>query len=93
VADAQTNDRGLRAPAPPGPEFRDARVTSVEVYADPGDLDPPWDIIGFDAYDVGGGRWRFVLHCDAIEWCFESAWPVVERADAEPDTTADRPRD
>ena len=70
--------------------FRGARVTSVEVYpTDPGDLDPPWDVIGFDSDDLGGDRWRFVLHCDAIEWCFESAWPVVEREDAEPDAAAD----
>jgi len=65
--------------------FRDARVTSVEAYpTNPGDLDPPWDVIGFDSDDLGGGRWRFVLHCASIEWCFESAWPDVERADAEP---------
>jgi len=73
--------------------FRDARITSVEVYAtDPGDLDPPWDIIGFDGEDLGESRWRFVLHCDAIEWCFESAWPEVVRADAEPGTGATRSR-
>jgi len=64
--------------------FREARITSVEAYpTDPGDLDPPWDVIGFDCYDLGSGRWRFVLHCNAIEWCFESAWPVVLREDAE----------
>ena len=68
--------------------FRDARVTSVEAYpTNLGDLDPPWDVIGFDSDDLGGGRWRFVLHCDAIEWCFESAWPAVERADAAPGTS------
>ncbi len=63
-------------------EFGEARLTSVEAYpASPESLDPPWDVIGFDGYDLGGGRWRFVLHCDVIEWCFESAWPVVTRAD------------
>lgn len=67
--------------------FHRARLTSAEAYpANPGDLDLPWDIIGyiigFDRYGLGGGLWRFVLHCDAIEWCFESAWPVVGRADA-----------
>ena len=48
----------------------------------PGDLDPPWDVIGFDSEDLGGGRWRLGLHCHAIEWSFESSWPVVLRADA-----------
>jgi hypothetical protein len=65
--------------------FRGARLTSVDAYpTDAGDLDPPWDVIGFDSDELGGGRWRFVLHCDAIEWCFESAWPDVERQEAEP---------
>lgn len=41
--------------------FLDARVTSAEVYADPGDLDPPWDIIGFDSEAVGGGRWAVAV--------------------------------
>jgi len=70
--------------------FLDARITSAEVYAtDPSDLNPPWDIIGFDAEDVGESRWRFVLHCDSIEWCFESSWPEIAREDAAPGVAAD----
>jgi hypothetical protein len=61
--------------------FNEARLTSVETYPiEPDDLTLPWDVIGFDCYDLGGGRWRFVLHCNVIEWCFESRWPVVTRA-------------
>ena len=63
--------------------FGEVRLTSVEAYPDDRrPLDPPWDVIGFDCDDLGGGRWRFVLHCDVIEWCFESTWPVVSRDDA-----------
>jgi hypothetical protein len=62
--------------------FHDARIKSVETYADsPDELELPWDIIGFDCFDLGSGRWEFVLHCDAIDWCFESAWPIAERVD------------
>lgn len=62
--------------------FNEARVTSVEAYPDDvDDLELPWDIIGFDCYELGEGRWRFVIHCASIEWCFESAWPTVERTD------------
>ena len=65
--------------------FGEARLTSVEAYPDDHrPLDPPWDVIGFDCYDVGGGRWRFVLHCDVIEWCFEATWPVVSREERPP---------
>jgi hypothetical protein len=61
--------------------FNEARLTSVETYPiEPDDLTLPWDVIGFDCYDLGDGRWRFVLHCNVIEWCFESRWPVVTRA-------------
>lgn len=34
----------------------------------------PWDIIGFDCYAIDSVKWRFVLHCDSIEICFESKW-------------------
>ncbi len=63
--------------------FREAQISSVEAYPDvSGDLEWPWDVIGFDCYGLGDGRWRFVLHCDAIEWCFELAWPTIERSGA-----------
>jgi hypothetical protein len=61
--------------------FNGARLTSAETYPnEPGDLDLLWEVIGFDCYDLGSGRRRFVLHCYAIEWCFESTWPLVTRA-------------
>ncbi|WP_162671887.1 hypothetical protein [Gemmata massiliana] len=63
--------------------FGDARLTYVESYPDEQKpLDPPWDVIGFDCDDLGGGRWGFCLHCDVIEWGFEATWPVVSRAGA-----------
>jgi hypothetical protein len=57
-----------------------ARVTSIEVYADNADsLNLPWDIIGMDCYKLDQERWRFVLHCGGIEYCFESGWPTVTK--------------
>lgn len=61
--------------------FANSKLSSVDEYADEiGELDLPWDIIGFDSYELPGKRWRFVLHCDVIEWCFEAEWPVIERS-------------
>lgn len=58
--------------------FDVARVTSIEVYAeDADDLNLPWDINGMDCYKLDQERWRFVLHCGGIEYCFESRWPTV----------------
>lgn len=60
--------------------FCNAAIISLDQYADEtGELDLPWDIIGFDSSVQSTGRWKFVLHCAAIEWCFESDWPVIER--------------
>lgn len=61
--------------------FRDVRMISVDVrHADtPENLEMPWDIIAFDCHELPLGRWRFVLLSECIEWCFESAWPVIER--------------
>ena len=62
-----------------------ARFESVEVlsiddsYADR-DAGLPWDIIGFDSEPLAANRWRFCLHTDAIEYCFEAGWPAIERA-------------
>ena len=48
------------------------------MYADDAeDLDLPWDVIGIDSYESGGGRWRFVLHCGGIEYTFEAGWPSL----------------
>jgi hypothetical protein len=44
------------------------------------DLEMPWDIIAFDSDHQLNGRWKFVLHCAAVEWCFESDWPFIEHA-------------
>ena len=64
--------------------FPNAKLTSVEAYADEIDvLVLPWDIIAFDSYELSAGRWEFVLHCGSIEWCFESGWPAIERKPAE----------
>lgn len=58
--------------------FEQARITSIETYSDDGDsLNMPWDIIGLDSYKLEQDRWQFVLHCDGIEYCFESRWPEV----------------
>lgn len=60
--------------------FCNAAMISLDQYAEEGEeLDLPWDIIGFDSCEQPTGRWRFVLHCADIEWCFESEWPVIQR--------------
>lgn len=58
--------------------FRDVQLETLDEYAKPDSLDLPWDIIGFDCYEKSNNRWRFVLHCNVIEWCFVSCWPVIE---------------
>lgn len=61
--------------------FSNAKLVSLETYTDTGDeLGLPWDVLGFDSYEQGEGRWRFVLHCDEVEWCFESDWPSIEKS-------------
>ncbi len=63
--------------------FHESRLNYVQASADDDDdFELPWDVIGFDCYELFGGRWRFVLKCAVIEWCFKSAWPVVERSPA-----------
>jgi len=44
----------------------------------------PWDIIGFDSADLGGGRWEFVMNCRDVELCWRLDWPVTEKRQAEP---------
>jgi hypothetical protein len=61
--------------------FQNVRVIAVAAQADPSDVDDlqmPWDIIAFDSDRQLNGRWKFVLHCAAVEWCFESDWPLIE---------------
>jgi hypothetical protein len=59
-------------------EFSEAKITSLDVYADdPDDLNLPWDIIGFDCYSATQSRWRFVLHGPGLEYGFESQWPQI----------------
>lgn len=63
--------------------FNEARLNYAEASADrDDDFELPWQVIGFDGYRLSGDRWRFVLTCMVIEWCFESTWPVVERTGA-----------
>jgi hypothetical protein len=60
--------------------FEGVKVLSVDdSYAD-ADAGLPWDIIGFDSEPLAANRWRYCLHTDAIEYCFEAGWPAVERA-------------
>jgi len=40
-------------------------------------LEFPWDIIGFDSYDLGNDNYEFVLICTNIEIVFESFWPKL----------------
>lgn len=65
--------------------FRAARLISREVMDDdvPQNQEPPlpWDIIGFDAHDLGHDRWQFVLQCAEIAYVWESAWPRLEPTD------------
>jgi hypothetical protein len=57
-------------------EFMEAKIASIEVYADGSeDLNLPWDIIGFDSYPLADQRWRFTLHCAGVEYVFEARWP------------------
>lgn len=59
--------------------FNEAKLNYAEAGADhDDDFGPPWQVIGFDCDELLGGRRRFVLNCAVIQWCFESAWPVVE---------------
>ena len=59
-------------------EFPAFKITSLDVYPDePIDLNLPWDIIGFNSDAIDSERWEFVLHCDSIEYSFESKWPVL----------------
>lgn len=56
-------------------EFTEFEITALEVYPDEHiALNPPWDIIGFDCYEIDSVKWSFVLHCDSIEICFVSKW-------------------
>lgn len=61
-------------------DFFQARVTSIDVYADDVDaLNMPWDIIGFDCHELSDGRWQFVVHCEGIEFGFDSEWPTLTK--------------
>lgn len=63
--------------------FPEAKITSLDAYADDADdLNMPWDIIGFDCYPGSHTRWRFVLHCAGLEYSFESQWPRIVNGDS-----------
>jgi hypothetical protein len=57
----------------------------------PAEIALPWDIIGFDSTDLGGGRWEFLVNCSDVEFCWRSTWPVAaaEQRHAEPGAAAD----
>jgi hypothetical protein len=59
-------------------EFTEAKIASIDVYADsPDDLNLPWDIIGFDSHRLSESHWKFVLHCAGVEYVFEARWPQL----------------
>ncbi len=59
-------------------EFTEAKIASIDVYADnPDGLNLPWDIIGFDSYRLSESHWKFVLHCASVEYVFEARWPQL----------------
>lgn len=59
-------------------QFCDFKITSQWIDAeDTEDHYLPWDIIAFDCDALESDRWAFCLHCSAIEYGFESMWPVV----------------
>lgn len=60
-------------------EFCDYKITYLSVATDPDeytDLNLPLDIIGFDSYELELNCWKFVLHCNDIEYIFESSFPI-----------------
>jgi hypothetical protein len=60
--------------------FSGLRSLSVEIGYDDGDIMLPWDIIGFDSYELADGYWRFVLNCGSShEFIFESLWPEITK--------------
>jgi hypothetical protein len=61
--------------------FESAKVLSLSQFDEPDeeDLNLPWDIIGFDSYELPDECWKFVLVCGALEWCWESKWPKLKR--------------
>jgi hypothetical protein len=60
--------------------FECVKILSVDdSYAD-GDGELPWNVIGFDSKPLAGNRWRYCLHTDAIEYCFEAGWPEIRQS-------------
>jgi hypothetical protein len=58
-----------------------ARVSGMRIDAsyNGGEFVLPWDIIGFESKALSNDRWEFVLHTDAAEFTFTSAWPDIQR--------------
>jgi hypothetical protein len=59
--------------------FLSAKVQSIDNSYTDAQRDLPWDIIGFDSEPSLNDRWRFCLHTDSVEHCFESKWPTIEK--------------
>ncbi len=56
--------------------FLNAVIESIE--EDEDDRDSwPLDMVGFDCYPQGE-KWRFVLVCVGVEWCWHSDWPTLK---------------
>jgi len=69
VDDPQISERVVRA------SFTSAVIESID--EDEVERDTwPLDIIGFDCYRQGD-RWKFVLNCGGVEWCWNSEWPSL----------------
>ena len=41
------------------------------------EIQMPWEILDFDAYDLRDGRWKFILECKFIEICWHSELPLA----------------
>ncbi len=60
--------------------FEGVKILSVDnSYADTDAMELPWDIIGFDSDKLSDDMWRYCLHTDAVEYCFESKWPAISK--------------
>lgn len=85
VVDLVLTDQTLKLTTAPWPDlqpetvaiFCNTVITSKEILEENEEADFPWDIIGFDSYDLCKDRYRFVLYCDVIEIIFEADWPQI----------------
>jgi hypothetical protein len=55
--------------------FEGARITSI-VEDEAQDSTWPLQVLGFDCWQKDKS-WSFVLRCVAVEWTWQSEWPLV----------------